>query len=82
MINLAPGIFFEISPPIAGLIVARYELIPGMRILYLAGAGFILAIAALRTLYLEETIEVTTVEHNWITEPCKRRVEVIQGGCR
>jgi MFS family permease len=71
LFNLAAGIFAAISPPIAGLIVARYELIPGIRILYLAGAGFILAIAILRTLYLEETIEVTPVEYTGFLNPVR-----------
>ena len=57
LISMAPSIFSAISPPIAGIIVSRYELIPGMRILYLATTGIILAIAVLRTFYLEETLE-------------------------
>jgi len=42
-----------------------------MRILYLAGAGFILAIAVLRTLYIEKTIEVIPVEHTGFLNPVR-----------
>jgi MFS family permease len=58
---MAPSIFSAISPPIAGLIVSRYGMVPGMRVLYIATTLTILCIALLRTFYLEETLE-TKVE--------------------
>lgn len=56
--NMAPGIFSALSPPIAGFIVARYGIIYGMRILYMAATLIIVGIAVIRTFYLVETIEV------------------------
>ena len=62
LINMAPSIFSAISPPIAGIIVSRYELIPGMRLIYLATSLIILAIALLRTFFLKETLHTQPLE--------------------
>lgn len=71
LISVSASIFSAISPPLAGLIIAKYMLVPGMRLIYLGTTGLILAIAVLRTLYLEETIEVTQVEYVSIWSPIK-----------
>ncbi|MFH1179924.1 MAG: MFS transporter, partial [Candidatus Bathyarchaeota archaeon] len=62
LINMAPSIFSAVSPPIAGIIVSRYELVPGMRLLYLATTAIILIIALIRTFFLEETLQIKLVE--------------------
>jgi len=56
LISMAPSIFSVLSPPIAGLIVSKYNLVPGMRILYLATTGIIALIALIRTMFLRETL--------------------------
>lgn len=61
IINMAPGIFSSISPIIAGLVVTRYGLDPGMRYLYGGAAFTILLIAILRYFKLEETLEPVRV---------------------
>lgn len=62
LINMAPGLFSALSPPIAGYVVSRCGTVPGMRALYMLTALFIAGIAVLRTLYLEETVETVTGE--------------------
>lgn len=69
LISMAPSIFSALSPPIAGLIVSKYKLVPGMRILYLATTGIIALIALIRTMFLRETLIEKKSKTTQLTDP-------------
>lgn len=65
LINLAPGLASGISPPIAGYIIGRMDLIPGMRLNYILAFLCMLGIAFLRHYWLEETIHIESDEEGF-----------------
>lgn len=58
IINLAPGLAAGLSPPIAGYIIGRMGLVPGMRLNYLIAFLCVLGIAVVRYFWLKETLEI------------------------
>jgi len=56
-INVLPGASAIVAAPIGGLLVERLGLVPGMRIAYGVVFSFTVAVALVRTLFLEETLE-------------------------
>ncbi len=60
-----PNIIRIVSPYIGGLFIARFELIPAMRIGFMISLGIGLVVTAMRMFFLRETIEhVETVDWN------------------
>ncbi len=57
MTGVIPSIPTIISPLIAGYIISTYDIVLGMRIVYIIIVGLSLAAAMIRLLYLRETIE-------------------------
>ena len=65
LINLAPGLAAGLSPPIAGYIIGRMGLVPGMRLNYLIAFLCVLGIAVVRYFWLEETMEIESSDEGF-----------------
>lgn len=65
LINLAPGLAAGLSPPIAGYIIGRMGLVPGMRLNYSLAFLCVLGIAVVRYFWLEETMEIEPSEEGF-----------------
>jgi MFS family permease len=55
LIWVIPGVPAFLGPMVSGYLVERYGLVPGMRVVYVAVFVCVLAVAAIRWRYLEET---------------------------
>jgi MFS family permease len=56
LIWVMPGVPAFLGPVVSGYMVERYGLVPGMRVVYAAVFVCVLAVAAIRWRYLEETV--------------------------
>ena len=56
---------FGLSPPIAGYIIGRMGLVPGMRLNYSLAFLCVLGVAVVRYFWLEETIEIEPFEEGF-----------------
>lgn len=71
LVNLLPGLASGLSPPIAGYIIAKSNLVTGMRINYFLAFLGVLGVALLRYYRLEETLIIEPEESEDFWEETK-----------